>query len=1254
MALLLLLAGLPLQFAMDKQLSMEETAEELRSGLQRLENDFYMLIDNQELMERLAYKKQFQADLDYMLERPFSFLIYRDAEVLFWNNSDVAPEYQKISAYPDGVSYIELKKGVFQLVKQPMFIEGKMGEVHLVALQPIKYDHNFNSRYLKNNVNPTLSVPEGIELKFERTATDAIPFSDPTGDNTMYLSMPANVDTVGKVDPFGLCLQVIGLLILMLLLYVFASSLIATRGVTIACLTFFLGIGGIAFLIYVVGIPVNIERYPVFDYKSDVAMGSLGYFFIGVFLVFTCIFFFVRKATVKLTLLPKNIPPVVVYFILLSGVFLLSLGALWLLELLVVDYGLEFSSGQFFSLNTTLLLGMLTLGGILSSYFALFVKSATVAEQLQVPIRERFVALAFLLLPYVSYLVVVEHMEIHHMLLIGWMCFYVIQANLFSTSGVNELTNREMLSWGVLMALFATFSIFSFYLRKEKMDREQFVQRIVVAEDPLTETAFKEKASLLMAGDPIVRKYYANPFLPMREMVERVKKHYLVGHFEKYKISVKPFRADGSPMMSGSLETLEDIDVKISLKTVRSLHHYLHLITNPNTGSYNYLAKIPIFDGGYTLHGYMIIEMEPISDQPDNIYPELVIQDKFREPERFNQYSYAIYKDSELESHKGPLIYGYRIDEALVEDTNSLNSMQYVYVQKENTSHLVYKPARTKTVIVSRSGRNFLEVVSLFSYVFSFLLLGMLFWWLLGGVMKVLRNEIRIREIFSNSLRSRINFLVITMLFISFLVIGGVTVWYFNSRSARDYQDRLLQKQKEVLASVSYEIRRGSLLRDAKDDVKVNTSREMSSMENFKTAVEQLSNIHGIDINVYDYRGQLMASSFNEIFDEGVRSSMMDPQAFFEMHNQKLNQYLQKEKIGSLSYLSAYMPIDDVSGRLIGYINLPSYDQEKELRAVISAFVVTLSNIYILLLIGGGFLTLIIANNITDPLKMIGDKLQNLKLGQKNELLFWPNNDEIGVLVDKYNNAIQELDQSAEKLAESERQYAWQQMARQVAHEIKNPLTPMKLSIQHLQRAYQMNSDNKDQMAMRVSKTLIEQIDTLSRIASEFSNFAKMPEPKNELMEVKQVLNNVINLYEDAESVRFFKLMAEEDCMVYADRHQLNRVFNNLIKNAIQAIPEEREGVIVVNVKRNQSGVLISVADNGTGIDEEKRDKVFAPNFTTKSSGMGLGLAMSRNIIEMANGKIWFDTIVGEGTTFYIRLPLHVEVENQSLSLERA
>jgi nitrogen fixation/metabolism regulation signal transduction histidine kinase len=282
-----------------------------------------------------------------------------------------------------------------------------------------------------------------------------------------------------------------------------------------------------------------------------------------------------------------------------------------------------------------------------------------------------------------------------------------------------------------------------------------------------------------------------------------------------------------------------------------------------------------------------------------------------------------------------------------------------------------------------------------------------------------------------------------------------------------------------------------------------------------------------------------------------------------------------------------------------------------------------------------------ISNQITRPLVVIQENLQKMQLGKRNEPIVYNKMDEIGSLVKEYNKKVEELSVSADLLARSERESAWREMAKQIAHEIKNPLTPMKLNIQHLQRARGEGEEFRKYIE-RISATLIEQIDNLSNIATEFSNFAKIPTARNQVFLLAEQLQKVIALFESHDQVEIsFYSNGLENIQVNADREQLSRAIINLIKNGIQSIPENIVGEINIFLSRRDHMAVISVTDNGTGIPEELRDKLFSPSFTTKTSGMGLGLAIVKNIVENFAGKIWFETDMEKGTTFFLEIPVY-------------
>jgi nitrogen fixation/metabolism regulation signal transduction histidine kinase len=282
----------------------------------------------------------------------------------------------------------------------------------------------------------------------------------------------------------------------------------------------------------------------------------------------------------------------------------------------------------------------------------------------------------------------------------------------------------------------------------------------------------------------------------------------------------------------------------------------------------------------------------------------------------------------------------------------------------------------------------------------------------------------------------------------------------------------------------------------------------------------------------------------------------------------------------------------------------------------------------------------LVSRNISFPLRLIQKQLAQTTIGKKNEPIDWNRNDEIGELVKAYNNMIDQLQESAEKLGRSEREGAWRDIARQIAHEIKNPLTPMKLSVQHLERAWNDQSPKLPETFKRVTKTLIAQIDILSELATEFSSFAKMPAPEYEAIQLNEMIEQVLHLQgQSFEGKLIFNL--EEHITLYFDKGYLNRTLTNLVKNAIQAIPEDREGIIEVAVTVNDKNQLhLKVIDNGTGIPKAQQEKIFLPYFSTKVIGMGLGLPIVKSMIESGGGEIWFETEENIGTTFHILLPL--------------
>lgn len=393
------------------------------------------------------------------------------------------------------------------------------------------------------------------------------------------------------------------------------------------------------------------------------------------------------------------------------------------------------------------------------------------------------------------------------------------------------------------------------------------------------------------------------------------------------------------------------------------------------------------------------------------------------------------------------------------------------------------------------------------------------------------------------------------------------------------------------------------------------------------------------DINVYSLSGEILASSSPALFNSGILSRRMAPEAIFsEQHTAVCS-----EQLASHPYLVSYVPFHNGSFVTIGYIAVPYFMSEQTLNAQVDALLARLLPPYIIVLLLALFFSFFAARSMLSPISMLTDKMRHFTIGAKNNHIDYPYHDELGALVERYNVLVDRVEESAEQLAKAEREGAWRTMARQIAHEINNPLTPMKLSVQKLQRL--RGTEQFDAYFEKATAMLVSEIDNLAHIAQSFSTFAKQPDVVTTEVDIAEKLSHVITLQRaNDEQIPVRYVGADRGVTVLADQEQVSQVFVNIIRNAIQALSENRQQtvnsqqpdvIVMLNSAYSDTEVQISISDNGPGIADDIREKIFRPNFTTKSNGNGLGLAISKHIVEGSGGRIEFTTSP-KGTTFYV------------------
>jgi two-component system nitrogen regulation sensor histidine kinase NtrY len=406
----------------------------------------------------------------------------------------------------------------------------------------------------------------------------------------------------------------------------------------------------------------------------------------------------------------------------------------------------------------------------------------------------------------------------------------------------------------------------------------------------------------------------------------------------------------------------------------------------------------------------------------------------------------------------------------------------------------------------------------------------------------------------------------------------------------------------------------------------------------FRDRIHEMSDIQNVEIRIYSLEGKLLQSS-KESFSVESQSPTISKFILRLVQSSIDKRYVDVKTIDGIKYRSSYSLIKNKKFKPIGILNLPNIPDDGYYEKELNNFLIHLAQVYTFMIIVAFAFAYFLSSFITKPINDFAKKLSETSLGKKNEIIpFSAKIKEINMLLTAYNRMIEELERNAIKLAQNERDLAWREMAKQVAHEIKNPLTPMRLTVQSFQRKFNPEDPNIKQKLNDFSGSLIQQIDTMSSVAGAFSNFASMPAQQNEVLNVVQVVELTLDIFNEDYIV--FE-SAEKEIISKIDRTHLIRVITNLVKNAIQAIPEDQETkMVLVTIKRIANEVVITIKDNGTGIDPRHINTIFEPKFTTKNSGMGLGLGIIKNIIENYKGTITFETKFGSGTTFTVTLPI--------------
>ncbi|MBB3059144.1 sensor histidine kinase [Mucilaginibacter gotjawali] len=1207
---------------------LAQTAKKLEHNLQKNEGYVNEVLNNPQLFEQLkSLDKNTSTALKYVqhftTDKSIWFITTRKGALNFWSGVKIIPDFPE--TIKNGYSFRNESNGYYEVIKKS---EGDFSAIFFI---PVKFGYAFQNQYLKNTFSPNLLKDNNIDIA---DFTDKNVFEIYTTNHSYLFSVklkPGELNTT--LLYYQLALWLLTLISLCLLVHNICSF-IAGKGFVLLSILF---LGSFIILIRFVnlhyGWPDFSYQLKIFSpqlYGSSAVYPSLGDLCINILFVCWLVVFVYEQ---RKKLIKKVIGPPWSYFIYVTLIAALIGVSTSLVNLF---YGVVINSKISFDVTNVLNLSFFSFLGILMLCFSYMIFYLLVEVFLAVSCKLS-IAKNYKTLIFAASIVLATALSTYYqdfsLFYILWGILVAIRAYAYRSKR-GELDSASLALIVLVCALISSIKLNYFESVKEIQTRKTFVQKLELPDDAQADFNFNRLEKKIIADSSIVQYFkdsgHDNNFIRIR-----LEKLYFSGYLSKYEFKIFAFDKKDEPLSNDKnfdLGVFKDMVLYSSYKV--SDYFYRE---NESFGFLSYFAILPLMQNGER-SGTLVIELKskPIQIAPS--FPGLLVDGEPDNNDDFKSYSYAFYSDNKLFNQSGNFVYDLSNTQfegatgKYVFKNTKYNGDEW-FMHFTTYSHLIYKPTKRTLIVVSKENKPLIFSIASLTFffvvflIFSVLIISVRWLWKRLRILSIKNNRFSWNFRLNLGLvlyKTRIQFSMVFAV-VATLVMVGVITYLSISTEYQTQQNKTIREKIHKIATAFENSQYSKYLKNVNEATQVD-------FDNF-------ANAYSADLTLFDLDGVALVTTQPKIFEYGLQARRMNTRAFINLRNLQKSEYTNEEKIGLLNYTAAFMPVRNSTNETIAYLQLPYFSNESDYKEHIGSLLNVMINVYAIVFMAIGLFAVFIARQITSPLSFIQYSLSKTIYGQKNEPIKWDRNDEIGALVKEYNKMIAALENSAHKLAQSERESAWREMAKQVAHEIKNPLTPLKLGLQLLDKSWKDKDPKFDQKFERFSKSFVEQIESLSSIASEFSAFAKMPETRLERLNIFEILAQAVTIFKEMDNIKIINQASDKPFFILADRDQLLRCFNNLLKNAIEATPSNKLGLIEINYMVTNKNVLLTIKDNGDGIPDGLREKIFEPNFTTKSSGTGLGLAFVKNSIENAGGKVWFETATGEGTTFYISLP---------------
>lgn len=1120
--------------------------------------------------------------INFFLTKKIALYSFQGDSLVYWNNAQI-PMPQTPKSFTKNFGIIKLRQGFY------LYFKSKIGGQTRIALCLVKPLYDLQNNYLQNDFAKWTGIPKEIDMAKDSLSGNAVFLEHEKlfalkGDEAFYYS--------SRADNLATAVFIGGFLLLLLaaLLFIKQTNNISAQ-VSIAST-----IPLLKFLMVLFKFPGFLYRSVLYDVRVFGNARSFVNAYLGDILLNAFIILFL--AAVFYSVIKPNGKKFLVLKITLVStfIFLIVFQFNHNLVSLVNNSTLNFDLLGIFNVNYSTFVALTAIGlycpSLLISVYLLVVLLS--GQKLKFAVFF-FIHLAICLL--IHFTTASENLfENYWLMIFSTLLFLLLRSDQFKISWAIGLQI-------IIMSLVASIFLNTYIEKNQKQELDILSIKLGERQDAILESEFAEIPRRIKEDKSlnVLLNFLSEVPTSEKEIEQILIQKFFGGYFNRYNVSFSLFDEKCRPLLSPKNPVLLDegfFDEQIKYWSDSTSVKDLFFVKNYKQNS-RYIGKINLEDKN------LYVLLEPKQFEELGSFPDLLLDQSQQRQEKLKNFSYAVYRANQNTNRYGDFNYPFFLQDSVTLAASNPAFVHYYFHPDENTEIVVSREAK---------GRNYFFTFN--SYVLLFFSLINYFCYLIYAIIFTAQFQ-------NQSLTRRIQTIIIVLLLLAMSAVGITSAKLVSSRFEADNQKELIEKTEIIINELSAQLKPEDFFDEAQ-----------KNLMNLK--LKEYARLFNSDISLFNKQGYLYNTSEPKLYDLGLAAPFANPEALWKLTRNRSSSEIVNEKAGTLKYVSLYTPLFNSKKELIGFINLPYFARQSDLANQLSGFISALINVYVILFVISILAGLILSGFITQPLRLIKQQIANITLGKQNEKIEWQSNDEIGKLVSEYNQMLVKLEYSVNLLAQSERESAWREMAKQVAHEIKNPLTPMKLNLQYLQHLMKHNPEDFKEKFEKASAGIIEQIDSLAAIATEFSNFAKFPNTQLEKINLVEIIKTSALTFENQKNSLIKNKIYENEILVKGDKDQCLRVFNNVLKNALQAIEEVSNPLIEINCELSEEKVIVSISDNGCGIDEELKQKIFTPNFTTKSKGSGLGLAMVKNIVKGFEGEIWFESEKNKGTTFYI------------------